>query len=77
MFNTPDFLEVAPQPGTTATITCSRTVRISAGDSAVERARTVNSYFFKAGIPALATIPVLAALGLPTLRRTRSQKNAP
>jgi hypothetical protein len=76
MFNTPDFAEVAPQPGTTATITCSRTVRISAGDSAVARARTVNSQLFKAGVPALVAIPVLAAVGIPLLRRARGGKSA-
>jgi hypothetical protein len=70
-FNSPDFTEVAPQLGITATITCSRTVDVSAGEPAVERARTVNSLFFTAGVPALATIPVLAAFVIPALRRTR------
>lgn len=75
MFNTPDFAEVAPQPGT-ATITCSRTVRVSAGDAAVDRARTVNSPLFRAGVPALVAIPVLAAVGIPVLRRRRGAKGA-
>lgn len=71
MFNTPDFTEVAPQPGTTATMICSDSVRVSAGDAAVARARTVNSRFFHVGVPALVTIPVLAAIAL-TARRARS-----
>jgi hypothetical protein len=70
-FNTPDFIEVAPQPGSTATMTCSRTVHVSAGEPAVARARTVNSFFFTAGVPAVATIPVLAAFAIPALRRAR------
>lgn len=76
MFNTPDFAEVAPQPGTTATITCSRTVNVSAGDAAVDRARTVHSPLFRAGVPALVAIPVLAAVGIPVLRRRRGAKGA-
>ena len=74
MFNAPDYTEVAPQPGITATITCSRTVRVATGD-AVTRARTVNSPLFKAGVPALIAIPILAAVGIPILRRTRGAKD--
>lgn len=76
MFNTPDFVEVAPQPGVTATIRCSRTVRVSAGDAAVARARTVNSPLFHVGVPALVAIPVLAAVGIPVLVRSRGGKPA-
>ncbi|MGH3697197.1 MAG: hypothetical protein ACRDRX_24985 [Pseudonocardiaceae bacterium] len=76
MFNSPDFVEVAPQPGITATIICSRTVRVSAGDSAVARTRTVNSHLFRAGMPALVAIPVLLAVGIPLLRRTRGGQAA-
>ncbi len=71
MFNTPDFTEVEPQPGTTATMICSYSVRVSAGDAAVDRARTVNSRFFHVGVPTLVTIPVLAALAL-SARRARN-----
>ncbi len=72
MFNAPDFAEVAPQPGAAATITCDLTVQVSAGDAAVDHARTVNSYLFKVGVPALVAIPVLAAVGIPVLRRGRA-----
>jgi hypothetical protein len=72
MFSTPDFAEVAPQPGSTATILCSRTVSVFAGDTAAARARTVNSRLFRLGVPALIAIPVLAAIGIPLLRRTRN-----
>ncbi|MGH3822111.1 MAG: hypothetical protein ACRDRA_04615 [Pseudonocardiaceae bacterium] len=75
MFNSADFAEVAPQPGITATITCSRTVRVSTGDGAVERARTVNSQLFRLGVPALVAIPVLLAVGIPLLSRTRGGKS--
>lgn len=67
--NTPDFVEVAPQPGVTATMSCSETVDVTAGDSAVARARTVSSPLFHLGVPALITIPVLLALVIPKLRR--------
>lgn len=70
-FNSPDFVEVAPQPGVTATMRCSETVDVTAGDSAIARARTVNSPLFRFGVPALITIPVLLAVVVPTLRRTR------
>jgi hypothetical protein len=74
MFNTPDFAEVAPQQGMTATITCSRTVQVSAGDAAVDRTRTVNSQLFCVGVPALVAISILVAVGIPVLRRARGKE---
>lgn len=75
--NTPDFVEVAPRPGVTATMRCSETVDVTAGDSAVARAKTVKSPLFHLGVPALITIPVLLALVVPTLRRTPGKQSAP
>lgn len=76
MFNTPDFTEVPPKPGIPATILCSYTVKVFAGDDVVARARTVYSRPFHLGVPTLVALPVIAALIIPALRRTRGGQTA-